>query len=304
MKKVAVFVVLLSALLISTPSALADQRAEEILKGVRIAIGGEDLLQKIQGLAINGKYRRIIGERQIAGDREISIGLPDRFLVEDAFNMGGMATSMLNTRGLNGQRAWSTSSGGGGGMIIRMGGPGGAQPSPEQMEAMHRRQSVIEMTRYMLAILATAPASSTAEFKYVGDSDVDNVPADVLEVSGPNELAIRIFFDQKSHLPLLLSYRGPKPRVISMSRPANGTARTDEELKKAREEAEKRANAEAAAVPEQVDFFIRLEDHKKVNGLVLPHKFTFLTDTEVWEEFEISKYQVNPQFKADKFQKQ
>src|SRR5688500_5212067 len=99
MKKVAIFVLLLSALLISTSPALADQRAEEILKEVRIAIGGEDLLQKIQGLVINGKYRRVVGERQLAGDREISIGLPDRFLVEDALNMGGMATSMLNTRG-------------------------------------------------------------------------------------------------------------------------------------------------------------------------------------------------------------
>ena len=300
MKKVAIFVLLLSAVLISTSPALADQRAEEILKEVRTAIGGEDLLQKIQGMVISGKYRRVVGERQLAGDREISIGLPDRFLVEDAINMGGMATSMLNTRGLNGQRAWSSSSGGGG-MIIRMGGPGGAQPTPEQMEAMQKRQYAVEMTRYMLAILAAAPASSTAEFKYVGDSDVDSVPANVLEVSGPNELAMRIFFDQKSHLPLLLSYRGPKPRVITMSRPGGATA---EDLKKAREEAEKRASAEAPAAPEQADFFIRIEDHKKVNGYVLPHKFTFLTDTEVSEEFEISKYQVNPQFKADKFQKQ
>jgi len=36
---------------------------------------------------------------------------------------------------------------------------------------------------------------------------------------------------------------------------------------------------------------------------MLPHKFTFLAESEVSEEFEISKYQVNPQFKADKFEK-
>jgi hypothetical protein len=28
-----------------------------------------------------------------------------------------------------------------------------------------------------------------------------------------------------------------------------------------------------------------------------------MADSEVSEEFEVSKYQVNPQFKADKFQK-
>ena len=109
-------------------------------------------------------------------------------------------------------------------MVIRMGGSGGAQPSPEQMEAMFRQQYAIEMTRYLLAILATAPPSSAAEFKYVGDSDVDEAPADVLEVSGPNRLALRVFFDKKSHLPLLLSYRGPRPRVMTMTRQAGGTA--------------------------------------------------------------------------------
>ena len=61
--------------------------------------------------------------------------------------------------------------------------------------------------------------------------------------------------------------------------------------------------AEAPPVPEEVDFYIRLTDHKKVGGLMLPHKLTFLTENEVSEEFEISKYQVNPQFKADLFEK-
>ena len=61
--------------------------------------------------------------------------------------------------------------------------------------------------------------------------------------------------------------------------------------------------AEAPAVPEEADFYIRLTDHKKVGSVMLPHKFTFLTDNEVSEEFEISKYQVNPQFKADRFEK-
>jgi hypothetical protein len=80
-------------------------------------------------------------------------------------------------------------------------------------------------------------------------------------------------------------------------------ARAEEVLKQAREEAEKKLKAEAPVAPEEVDFFIRLTDHKKVDGVMLPHKFTFLTGSEVSEEFEISKYQVNPQFKADKFEK-
>jgi hypothetical protein len=76
-----------------------------------------------------------------------------------------------------------------------------------------------------------------------------------------------------------------------------------EDIRKAREEAEKRMAGESPGVPEEVDFFIRLTDHKKVGGLTLPHKLTFLTESEVSEEFEISKYQVNPQFKTDLFEK-
>lgn len=301
MRRTAIFFLILGAVLILAKDVFADQRAEAILKEVRTAIGGEELIQKIQSLAINAKYTRVIGDRQLSGEREISIGLPGQFLVEDAFTMGGLSTSMISTRGLNGETAWSSSSGGGGNMVIRMGGPGGTQASPEQIEAMFRQQYAAEMTRYLLATLAATPTAG--ELKYVGDSDVDGASVDVVEVAGPNKVAIRMFVDKKTHLPLLLSYRGPKPRIVTMNRPAGGAVRTEEEIRKARDEAEKKANAETPAVPEQVDFFIRIENHKKVSGLVLPHKLTFLTDTEVSEEVEISKYQLNPQFKADKFQK-
>ena len=53
-----------------------DARAQEILKQARQAIGGDEQLQKIQGLQINGQYRRVFGERQMGGEREISILFP------------------------------------------------------------------------------------------------------------------------------------------------------------------------------------------------------------------------------------
>lgn len=286
------------------PTAYADdQRATEILKQAREAIGGEQRLQKLEALHINGQYRRVFGERQMGGDREISILLPNKYLVEDSMNPGGLSTAMINTRGLNGERAWSGSSGGGGAMIFRMGGPGGAQLSPEQMEAALRRVYQAEFTRYVLAMTLAAPASLELEYKYAGESDVDGEQADVIDVTGHDKFSVRIFFDKKNHLPLLLSYRGPKPRIVTISRPGGGAAPKPEDVKKAREEAEKKMAAEAPAVPEEVDFYIRLSDHKKVDGLMLPFKLTFLTESEVSEEFEISKYQVNPQFKADKFEK-
>lgn len=295
---------LLVLCLVLAPTANADdQRANEILKQAREAIGGEQRLQKLEALHINGQYRRVFGERQMAGDREISILLPNKYLIEDSMNPGGLSTAVINTRGLNGERAWNGSSGGGG-MVFRMSGPGGHQLTPEQMEAGLRRIYQAEFTRYVLAMTLAPPPSLAVEYKYAGESDVDGEQADVVDVTGPDNFSARLFFAKKNHLPLLLSYRGPKPRVITMSRPAGGGAPRAEDVKKARDEAEKRMREEGpATAPEEADFFIRLSDHKKVDGLMLPFKLTFLTDGEVLEEFEISKYQVNPQFKADKFEK-
>ena len=290
-------------MLLSASSVFAgDSRAQEILKQARTAIGGEEQLQRIQSLHINGQYRRVFGERQMGGDREISILLPNKYLVEDAMNAGGLSTALINTRGLNGDRAWSGSSGGGGAMVFRMGGPGGQQATPEQLEAGLRRIYTAEFSRYLLAMILTPPPSLSVEYKYAGESEVEDAQADVIEVTAPDNFSVRIFFDKKSHLPLLLSYRGPKPRVVTMTRQADGNAKP-EDIKKMREEAEKKMSAETPSAPEEVDFYIRLEDHKKVGGLMLPHKLTFLTGDEVSEEFEISKYQLNPQFKADAFEK-
>ena len=74
----------------------------------------------------------------MAGDREISIALPNKYLVEDSMNPGGMSTAMLNYRAYQRRTRveWIER---GGGMIFRMGGPGGQQLSPEQMEASLRR---------------------------------------------------------------------------------------------------------------------------------------------------------------------
>src|SRR6185369_11831406 len=134
---------LLSLVFVSVARA-HDQRAQEILKQARAAIGGDERLQKLEALHINGQYRRV------SGDRQISIALPNKYLVEDSMSMGGLSTSMINTRVLNGEHAWSGSSGGGG-MVIRFGGgPGGQQATPEQIEAGLRRIYQAEFARYLL----------------------------------------------------------------------------------------------------------------------------------------------------------
>ena len=64
---------LIALTLFFAPAAFADDsKAQEVLKQARAAIGGEEQLQKSR-VCTSTAYRRMFGERQMAGDREISI---------------------------------------------------------------------------------------------------------------------------------------------------------------------------------------------------------------------------------------
>ena len=71
------------------------------------------------------------------------------------------------------------------------------------------------------------------------------------------------------------------------------------------EEMEKRMKemAEAFEKSPDVDFRWALSDYKSVGGLNLPHRLTKSEAGTPNEEWEISKYKINPKLSADKFEK-
>ena len=71
------------------------------------------------------------------------------------------------------------------------------------------------------------------------------------------------------------------------------------------EEMEKRMKeiAEAFEKSPDVDFRWAFADYKSVGGLNLPHRLTKIEAGTPNEEWEISKYKVNPKLTADKFEK-
>ena len=90
------------------------------------------------------------------------------------------------------------------------------------------------------------PPSLAVEYKYAGESDVDDATGRRNRCYWSPTTSPFVFLRQEKHLPLLLSYRGPKPRIVTMTRQAGGAAKP-EDIKKAREEAEKKMHAEAPA---------------------------------------------------------
>jgi hypothetical protein len=289
----------------------AASSAEEILKQARQAIGTEDALRSVQSLTAKGKYRRIMQDRDVSGDREFDFLLPDKFQRSDSFNMGPMGMSASITRTLNGAESWTdTNSPGGGGVIIMRDGQA-EKPTKEQLEQMQRRRTAelrAEFGRYMLALLLNPPSDFNVTYTYAGEAVADDGRADVIDASGPDGFAARLFLSKETHLPLMLTYRGPKMRVMMMSRPGGGHGQpgggAGAGAAQAEKEARERLSKEGPpAKPEEAEYQLRFEDYRKVGGLMLPHRITQAADGELNEEWEIKSYELNPQFKADKFQK-
>jgi hypothetical protein len=278
-------------------------RALELIKQSRTAIGGEEKISSIQSLTLKGNFRRVMQEREMSGEREFDFLLPDKFMKSDTIIIHGSSASISTYRVLNGSQSWSGGGPGGrGGMFIM--GPGGANPTKEELEKIELEQALrfrAEYARYLLALLLSSPSGYDIEFTYAGEAVADDGRADVIDATGPENFAARLFLDKETHLPLMLTYRAPKPRMItSMMRSGDDKKKQEEQLKEARAKA---AQELATAKPELVEMQLRFADYRKVGGLMLPHRITQGSDGEVNEEWDIKTYELNPQFKADKFQK-
>jgi hypothetical protein len=278
-------------------SEAGGSRAEEVMKQARGAMGGEEKLHGVQSLSFKGKFRRVNQEREMSGEREFEFQLPDKFSKTESFLAPGSTTSINTSQTLNGAESWS--SGRGGMLFMRS---DGKEPTAEEKERAAKaaaQRMRAEMTRYVLVLLVAQPAGFPLEFTYAGEATADDGSADVIDATGPDGFAVRLFLDKQTHLPLMLSYRAPKPRMLTMSVQGGGHKSPEEMTKEARD----KMKADAPARPEEVEMQWRFSDYRQTGGLMLPHRITSGPDGETTDELEIKSYAINPQFKADKFQK-
>ena len=266
-------------------------RAEETLKQARKAAGGEEKLVAVQSLTAKGKFRRVFGEREMSGERELSFQFPDKFLVADTFAVGGLNTSTTTSKGLNGAEAWQ---GGRGGMIVF----GGPQLTEEQKTAIFRRNFQTEWARLALGMLLTTQPTFPVQFAYAGEAEAEDGRADVLDATGPEKFAARLFLDKQTHLPLMLTYKTAARRM------AGGPLSIRQGMSKEETDKMIKEQADKAGPPQETEHQIRFSDFRKVGGLTLPHRITQTSDSnDMTEEWEITKYEINPQLKPDTFKK-
>ena len=274
-----------------------DARAQDLIAQARAAAG----VDKLKSLAVSGSYRRVLGEREMSGDIELEMMLPDKYLKTETLSpMPGI--EITRTDAINGEAAWmdTQNSGGGGGMVVfRQGAAAGGNVNPQEAQKMQQQMVRAEMSRLLLGLLLTTPASFPVEYSYAGEAEAPDGRADILDVKGPNNFAVQLFLDQKTHLPLMLTYKARKPRIVMNS----VTARSREEIEKLQKEGVAKAQAQMPPDEPPVEYQVHFADYRNVSGVTLPHRISKSIEGQVTEEMELSKFKINPSIKADKFEK-
>lgn len=298
-----------------------DPKATEILAAARKAIGGKQL-ESLKTLSIEAALQRNMNNIQLTADVEILLDLPDKYVRSDAST--GMMNATMST-GFNRDkpiRPANSVSLAGGGMMIRMGGPGAPAPaaeklSPEEQEKADKqlvRATRADISRLMLGWFAMAHPALAVEYTYAGEAEAPDGKAHVIDAKSADGFSARLFIDQQTGLPLMVSYQAPQPRVITQGGPrrageapqAGGQAAarrelSEEERAKLRAEAEQRLKELQSQPMPLADFSLYFDDWREVDGVRFPHKIRRAMSGTTNEEWTVNKVKVNPKIDPKKF---
>jgi hypothetical protein len=295
---------LILAALLSQRSVHArqDNRTQALLVQARAALGGDAKLKSIQTLSTTAKFRKIIAKDQpeISGELQLDFLLPDKYIVTEVSNLPMGDAQITRINGFNGDQAFrDVRTSGGGNIYIRM----GNGPNNQQTQAAQLRAVRAEFARYVIGWLLAAPPTQTVDFSYGGEAQAEEGRADVIDVKGADDFAMRLFLDKETHRPLMLTYRGTQPGMIMNMQTAS--AGSHEEAEKLAKEAQEKARKELESQPpaKTVEIQMYLSDYRSVGGILLPHHITRAVNGEVNEEWDVTKFKINPPLKAENFKK-
>ena len=275
----------------------AAARAASVLAEARRALGGDEKISAVKTLQAAGDIRRSMGEMQMEGELELLIEAPDKLRRNESIGVPGGAL-MIRTEVLNGTDVWDDNSqrgGMGGHVTMMMRGPGGNMDEAA-MKDMRRRMRRADLARLLAALLLASDMPMT----HAGVAEAPDGKADVLEIKPADAPVMRLFIDQQTHMPLMLTWKGPQPRV--MVRRGPGPPNPDQPAREGQAPRENAPGENTAPLPEAT-YEMRFEDYRTVDGIQLPHQITRSMNGQTNEEFTVKTYKVNPAFKSNTFTK-
>lgn len=329
MRKLIFGLMLTASLAASAFGQDAKAKAEEILKQARAAIGSESKFKGLQTLSAQGTARNTFGQNQIESELELEFSMPDKVRISNispqgtrirTYNAGTVWSDFIPGVGVGG---FGGPGGGRGGNVFMGGGPGGPGGANNPMAAYFQTQQRREYIQILMAWFLAPPAGTT--FTFVGEAPgPEGSKLNVIDAKTTDGITTRLYFNQENHQLIGLSYKAKSMRMGMGNRgPGQGGGQgrqgqpggqggqggqqgqrrepTPEEL--AQREQRMKEMAEAFEKSPDVDYRWAFSDYKSVGGLNLPHRMTKIEAGTPNEEWEISKYKVNPKMAPDRFEK-
>lgn len=294
----------------------SDERALEIVRLARQAIGGDANINGVQSLSARGKITKTLNlgdeARVESGDWELNLQSPNKIsrLIKLGAGSGGDGAPLekkvnvvVVRKGdgaptvIDGDAAASDKI-----TILKKG--DGTMPNAESGTTKLRRQILTEdirgagenrrgdeLFRTMMFLLLNAPQNSDASYIYAGDATIDGINCEAVEINSSGG-SVKIFFNKSTHFPVMASFTATKPLVLRFKADdANGG-----DVKP-----DVRVLADAKSARQTGEFQIKFSDYRNVNGVQMPFRWTQTIDGAADETIDVTTYEINPANIAEKF---
>ena len=317
-----------------TIAVAADQtpaeKAAKVLADAREAMGGSKL-DAVKTLVASGRTRRVRGNNLVPIEFEIMLELPDKYLRADEFPAEELDPT---SSGFNGDALIQVpppATGPVPGRAMPMPGaaapppgaaPGAAAPAPGRGPAPDPRRARVtnlkqDFARLWLGLFASSPAAYPLTFSWAAIAEAPQGQADVLDVKGDGTFALRLFVDNKTKLPIMVSWTTPPTNVVitvpgqappktvapgavvvqGPPAPASGAPK-EETDKYTKEVLALRTKAQATPVEHRLYF----ADYRDVDGVKFPFRVRRAIGPETTEETTFDRYRINAKIDARKFE--
>jgi hypothetical protein len=267
-------------------SSNEDASSERVVARARKAIYADIRAESVQSLSLIWKTRhqKPNGEQDL-GELSYDILLPDKLLIKKTRNLTGNRGQIVVQSILNGAQSRSdlyVSSNDipvmreDGGRVKKSNDghvDSGANEQDKQTQAI-RKEQAFQLLFFMLPASPDFPLT----FKYVGEAKAVDGQADVIDVKGPNDFAVRIFTDKITSRLLMMIYRDEGMFKLKAGARSVG----------------KGNGATSQYSQTEAEVKIRFADYKMVSGVMAPHLVTYENNGKIFSQLDLKDFKLNP----------
>ena len=272
------------------------------LAAARQALGGA-ALDSIGSFTVKGSLFLEAGPRRTERSVEINWVSPDKFVRRQTYLVPGGAfgrqVEATTLDGFNGDEPIRSSLAPGSSVPLVI--PAGPPPStPSEIAAARQKQAdnaKLLASKLLIPLFAAGLSTYPAKFASAGAVQLPTGTADALDVQTPSGFTWRLLLDQKTQLPVAVSWMSPPAVMMSVQ----STVRAGPDGRATPVPGTRQVDAPAGLPSTLVEWRTTISDYRLADGVNWPHRFTTTMDGARNEELRLDKFQLNSKIDPARF---